>query len=178
MKLIRKTKRRKLTNKPYDKRYPIVAERLRNEIASITDTFEIEHVGSTAIPGSSGKGIIDLLALYPEGKLEETKEILLNIGFCEQDEDFSFKWPEDRPMYLGIYNLDGDSFTIYIHVLRNNSEEVKRFLNFRESLRKNPDILSEYCAVKESLVADGVGDSDEYTKRKKPIIKKILSCPH
>ncbi|GBE05785.1 MAG TPA: GrpB family protein [Nitrospirae bacterium] len=171
---VKKSKRCKLKHKPYDERYPVVAERLRNEIASVTDVFDIEHVGSTSIPGSSGKGIIDLLALYPEGKLEQTKEILLSIGFCEQGEDFPFKWPEDRPMYLGIYNFGGDSFTIYIHVIRNDSKEVKRFLAFRESLRKNTDLLREYCEVKESLITEGVKDPDEYTKRKNPIIKKIL----
>ena len=176
MKLIKQTKRSTLNFTHYDKRYPLVAEKLKNEIASITDLFDIVHVGSTAVPGSSGKGSIDLMALYPEGKLEETKEILLSIGFCKQGKDFTYKWPEDRPMYLGNYNFDGDTFTVYIHVLRKNSSEVCRFRKFRESLRENTDLLEEYCNMKRSLVSEGLDDSDEYTDRKKPIIKKILEC--
>lgn len=176
MKLLKQSQRSALTYKKYDERYPLVAEKLKNEIASITDIFEVEHVGSTAVPGSSGKGIIDLMALYPEGRLEETKKMLLSIGFCKQGEDFAYKWPEDRPMYLGNYNFDGDIFTIYIHVLRKNSSEVCRFRKFRESLRENADLLEDYCSMKKSLVSGGLKNSDEYTNRKKTIIKKILEC--
>ncbi len=176
MKILNGTERPEPQFKKYDERYPVIAEKLISEITSITDVFEVEHVGSTAVPGSTGKGIIDLMALYPEGRLEETKEILLSIGFCKQGCDFAFQWPEDRPMYLGNYDFEGKIFTIYIHVLRKDSDEVERFRIFRERLKENRDLLKEYCTVKKSLVSEGVKDSDEYTKRKKPIIKKILQC--
>ena len=111
MKILKHSQRSELTYAEYDKNYPVVAAELIKEIASVSDIFDVEHVGSTAVPGSCGKGIIDLMALYPEGKLEETKEILLSIGFCKQGDEFAYQWPEDRPMYLGSYKFKGESFT-------------------------------------------------------------------
>ncbi|HDO25534.1 MAG TPA: GrpB family protein [Nitrospirae bacterium] len=178
MKLLKHSQRSALTYTTYDRRYPVVAAELIKEIASVSDIFAVEHIGSTAVSGSCGKGIIDLMALYPEGKLEETKDILLSIGFCKQGDDFAYQWPEDRPMYLGIYNFKGESFTVYIHVLRKDNEEVERFRIFRERLKRDPELLKEYCAAKESLVSEGINDSDEYTKRKGAVISKILSCPN
>ena len=177
MKIVKHSQRSELTYEEYDKNFPFVAAALIKDIAAISDVFEVEHIGSTAVPGSCGKGIIDLMALYPEGKLEETKEILLSIGFCKQGDDFPYQWPEERPMYLGIYNFKGEEFTIYIHILKKDNDEVQNFRKFRECLRKDPGLLQEYCNVKESLVSEGTNDSDEYTKRKGVIISKILSCP-
>ncbi len=177
MKLLKHSQRSELTYAEYDENYPVVAAELIKEIAAVSDIFDVEHIGSTAVPGSCGKGIIDLMALYPEGKLEETKEILLSIGFCKQGDEFACQWPEDRPMYLGIYNFKGESFTVYIHVLKKDNEEVQRFRTFRERLKRDPDLLKEYCTAKESLVSEGINDSDEYTKRKGVVISRILNCP-
>ena len=35
--------------------------------------MHVEHIGSTAVPGCAGKGIVDLMALYPAGKLEDAR---------------------------------------------------------------------------------------------------------
>ena len=54
---------------PYDNLSPEVASYISKIITSKVNFVTVEHVGSTAIPGCDGKGIIDLMVLYPEGFL-------------------------------------------------------------------------------------------------------------
>src|SRR5271157_4835207 len=46
--------------------------------------LEVEHIGSTAVPDCAGKGIVDLMALYPPGELEATREAIDHIDFQHQ----------------------------------------------------------------------------------------------
>src|SRR5262249_19917402 len=55
-----------------------------------------EHIGSTAVPGCAGKGIVDLMALYPARRLAATRDALDSLGFQHQNTGHAF--PEDRPM--------------------------------------------------------------------------------
>jgi GrpB-like predicted nucleotidyltransferase (UPF0157 family) len=174
MNLFRPARRAALNYAEYNRNYPRVAEKIIQDIAQVTKLFEVEHIGSTAVPGAGGKGIIDLMALYPEGALEETKEVLLSLGFCKQGKDFTYLWPERRPMYLGKYDFENETYMVYIHVIRNGCDEMRRFRVFRDRLKEKISLLIEYCDVKQTIIADGTKDTDEYAKSKIPIIKKIL----
>jgi len=44
----------------YDPRTPEVAQLVRELIVSQQPTVSVEHIGSTAVEGCAGKGIIDL----------------------------------------------------------------------------------------------------------------------
>src|SRR5271169_3909898 len=48
-------------------------------IESAVPWVEVEHIGSTAVPGCAGKGIVDLMALYPPDKLEATRAAIDGI---------------------------------------------------------------------------------------------------
>ena len=73
---------------PYDHRAPQVAKHLIKLAESYLPEVTIEHVGSTAIAGCPGKGIIDLMALYPKGRLDVVKELFLAMGFQRQGKEF------------------------------------------------------------------------------------------
>jgi GrpB-like predicted nucleotidyltransferase (UPF0157 family) len=137
-----------------------------------------EHVGSTAVAGAGGKPVIDLLALYEDGSLEETKRFLLGIGFGTQGSEFSRAWPKDRPMYLGSYQWDNESFLIYVHVVHKASDEVRRFRLFKERLMTDARLLDEYCECKKRIILNGVSDTDEYAVQKRPFLHKALGREH
>jgi GrpB-like predicted nucleotidyltransferase (UPF0157 family) len=44
-------------------------------ITSRFPALTVEHVGSTSVPGCSGKGVIDLMVVYPPGLLKDTKTL-------------------------------------------------------------------------------------------------------
>lgn len=160
----------------WDPRYPQVVDALLRDLRPLPAYLEIEHIGSTAIQGCGGKGVIDLLGLYSEGRLVETKAYLLGIGFGRQGPEFARPWPEERPMYLGNYRWANEPFLIYLHVVCHNSPEIARFRLFLDRLRQNPDLVGEYSAQKHAIIAEGVDDTDEYRIRKRRIIHKILAA--
>src|SRR5229473_6848758 len=83
----------------YDPRAREVALKIAELIESRMPEMKVEHVGSTAVPGCAGKGVVDLMVLYPEGGLERIKNLLDEMGF--QRQTTRDPWPEDRPMRTG-----------------------------------------------------------------------------
>ena len=80
-----------------------VAGRLALDINAQAPSLTIEHIGSTSIPGCAGKGVIDLLVLYPPGQLEFARKTLDALGFQRQTGCDPF--PEGRPMRVGAMDL-------------------------------------------------------------------------
>src|ERR1700691_5592140 len=117
MLIIEPASKPKADYRDWDFRYPEVVGSLVSAMNPLPLFLAIEHVGSTAIPGCGGKGVIDLVAIYRDGFLEEAKGCLLAFGFCRQGTEFSRPWPEDRPMLLGFYRWKDEPFLIYVHVL-------------------------------------------------------------
>lgn len=74
----------------------------------------VRHVGSTAPPGSAGKGIVDLLVTYPAGGLEEAKHGLAALGF--QPPLSRDPFPEDRPMRIGTLAHGERLWRIHAHL--------------------------------------------------------------
>jgi GrpB-like predicted nucleotidyltransferase (UPF0157 family) len=157
----------------YTPRWAHVAQRIEAAAASLPEvTFE--HVGSTAVPGCGGKGIIDMLALYPPGRLEQATDALRRLGLRPQGEEFPSPFPPERPMYLGTIDVDGETFTVYVHVLPTDSPEAERFRVFRNRLIERQDLRETYDRVKREIVEAGITDSDRYRQAKADVIARIL----
>ena len=58
--------------RPWDARGPAAANSVIRVLQTALPGIEIEHVGSTAVPGCDGKGILDLMLLIPIGRLSES----------------------------------------------------------------------------------------------------------
>jgi GrpB-like predicted nucleotidyltransferase (UPF0157 family) len=158
----------------WDPRYPEIVRSLISALSPLPPFLTIEHIGSTSIPGCGGKRIIDLLALYEDGFLNEARTFLLAIGFGRQGPEFSRAWPEERPMYLGLYRWFNEPFLIYIHVIHRASDEVRRFRTFKERLMQHPELLTQYCAYKRQIVTEGIMNTDDYAVLKRPFIHQAL----
>ncbi len=162
----------------WDPSYPDVVNTLVSELMPLPEYMTFEHVGSTAVVGCAGKGVIDLLALYREGFLAASRDFLLSAGFCPQGPEFGRPWPSDRPMLLGAFRWSERTYTIYVHIVIESSDEVRRFRLFRDRLSSDPSLVGEYCEVKRRIIEDGVIDTDEYAVRKRQTIHRILGAEH
>jgi GrpB-like predicted nucleotidyltransferase (UPF0157 family)/mannose-6-phosphate isomerase-like protein (cupin superfamily) len=151
-----------------------VAERVGRLIQSHLPGVLVEHIGSTAVPGCAGKGVIDLMVLYQPGQLPEVREGLDTLGFQRQTGRDPF--PEERPMRIGSIEYDGTRFLLHAHVIVLNSPEVAELRSFRDRLRGDPALLDQYVALKRRIVAEGVTDSLDYSIRKGEFIAGILRC--
>jgi putative acetyltransferase len=132
----------------------------------------VEHVGSTSVAGCAGKGIVDLLLLYPDGQLAAARDLLDALGFQRQTGRDPF--PEDRPMRVGSVEHDGAIFLLHVHVIAVASPEAGVIRAFRDRLRAEPGLVAEYVAVKKALLAAGVTDPVDYCNCKGEFITAAL----
>src|SRR5262245_38028637 len=89
----------------YDRRAVEVARRVAASIRYHLAGVVVEHVGSTSIPGCAGKGVVDLMLVYPDGQLEATRDLLDAVGFQRQGTRDPF--PGERPMRTGSLTHEG-----------------------------------------------------------------------
>jgi GrpB-like predicted nucleotidyltransferase (UPF0157 family) len=148
----------------YDPLAPHVAERVGLLVRSQLPEITVEHIGSTAVPGCAGKGIIDLMIAYPQGSLEDVKAVLDVLGFQRQSTRDPF--PEDRPMRVGSIQQNGRTFRIHVHVIAGSSPETHILRNFRDRLRADPALRAAYVMRKRQIIGEGIVDSVEYCERK------------
>jgi GrpB-like predicted nucleotidyltransferase (UPF0157 family) len=156
----------------YDARFPEVAARLSTLISEAAPGTRVEHVGSTAVPGCAGKGVVDLLLLYPPGRLDAAKAALDGLGFQRQTTGNPF--PEERPMRTGALVFDGRRYRVHVHVVADTAAEVRALLRFRDQLRSDPELLSAYVAEKRAIIASGVTDTGDYSNAKGGFIRGAI----
>ena len=145
---------------------------LRNAIQGMEPELEVEHVGSTSIPGCGGKGIIDLAVLFPEGLLARARKVLDGLGFQKQGGREPF--PEERPMRVGCADHGGRSYRIHAHVVARSSREHDELVWFRETLRRNSTLRQRYEDRKRAILAAGITDEIDYCKAKGGFVSNVL----
>jgi GrpB-like predicted nucleotidyltransferase (UPF0157 family) len=140
--------------------------------AAVMPDATVEHIGSSAVSGCDGKGVVDLLLLYPPGRLSEAREALDSLGFQRQPGPDS--WPEERPMRVGAIRHDGDLFPLHVHVVAAGSAGAVWDLHFRDRLRADLELVAAYVARKRELVAAGITDGNDYARAKGPFIEGVM----
>jgi GrpB-like predicted nucleotidyltransferase (UPF0157 family) len=160
--------------RPWDERAPEVARRVGELIrARMTDAV-VEHVGSSAVPGCHGKGVVDLMLLYPPGRLAAARDALDGLGFQRQQGIDPF--PEERPLRVGTYDYDGDTFKLHVHVISSASPEAEELLSFRDRLRADPGLVEAYVANKRAVLEAGVPDNIAYNAGKQSFIQGVIQA--
>jgi len=133
---------------------------------------EVEHIGSTAIPGCAGKGIVDVMAMYPPGRLEATREAIDALGFQHQKVGHIF--PEERPMRVGAIQHAGKRYRLHVHLIDMNSPEKETLRRFRDVLRADPALRDAYQGKKRAILQSGVRDAKDYTYAKGEFIASVI----
>jgi GrpB-like predicted nucleotidyltransferase (UPF0157 family) len=133
---------------------------------------QVEHIGSTAVPGCAGKGIVDLMALYPPGRLEATRDAIDQIGFQRQRAGHIF--PEDRPMRVGAIEHAGKRYRLHVHLIGMDSPEKEVLRRFRDALRADAVLRNAYQAKKRAILRAGVREPKDYTQAKGAFIESVI----
>jgi GrpB-like predicted nucleotidyltransferase (UPF0157 family) len=158
----------------YDPKAAEVARLLERAIRRVEPTLQVEHIGSTSVPGCGGQGIVDLAVLYPAGLLARARTVLDGLGFQRQGGPEPF--PEDRPMRVGCVEHKGRSFRIHAHVIALGSVEHGELVWFRETLRRDPALRQRYEERKQAILEAGIRDSIEYSKAKGKFVTDALKA--
>jgi len=156
---------------PWDARSPDVAQRVIALIAPEVPEATVEHIGSTAVPGCDGKGVIDLMLVYPAGALEVAKAAVDRLGFQRWDAPGAH--PESRPVRIGAIEHDGALFRIHVHLLEADAAEVEQQRLFRDRLRANPALVANYVAVKREIIERGITWGPSFGEAKSAFIAGV-----
>lgn len=152
---------------PYHHSFAKKFQLTKTKIAKTIGNFEIQHIGSSAVLGLGGKGIIDIMIGVTNWKAgDEVVAKLKKIGFNhvhpkEQGRIFLSKAAKTK---------FGDT---HIHLLIKGKKQYNEMLAFRDYLRKNKDEAREYNKLKNELARVTDNDRKKYTKGKNDYIKKI-----
>ncbi len=158
--------------RPYDPRCPAVARRVAKLIQRRLPLAHVEHIGSTAVPGCAGKGVVDLMLLYPPSHLAAARDAVDALGFQRHDRPGAF--PEERPVRIGMIEHDGERFRLHVHIIAANAPEVAIQRRFRDRLRADPALVAAYVARKRAVLAAGLADSAGYNEGKAVFIQRVI----
>jgi len=146
---------------PWDPSVVRVAERVITIIEHARPELHVEHIGSTAVAGLPGKGIVDLATETDPAAIPDVTDAMYDLGFGPQQGPDP--WPPERPMLVGSYPYDGREFRIHLHV-QPVGGDFPLDLRFRDALRADPGLAADYARVKMEIVeaADGPLDGPVY----------------
>jgi dephospho-CoA kinase len=141
----------------WDRRTTLVAARVIALVEARRPDLHVEHIGSTAVPGLPGKGIVDLGTEAEPSEITSITEAMYELGFGPQPGPDP--WPPTRPMHVGSYELDGERFLIHLHVhpLRG---DLRRDILFRDALRADASLAARYARIKSEILESNEGPVD------------------
>lgn len=134
----------------------------------------IEHFGSTAVPGLSGKPIIDMLV-----EVRSLEAVAQHIAPILKAQGYEFFWRDAEPGLPGIayaWFIKRDAAgqrTHHIHCLEPGSSEWARLV-FRDYLRAHPEVAQKYDALKRRIAAQYPDDRVAYAKAKTGFIRRVM----
>jgi GrpB-like predicted nucleotidyltransferase (UPF0157 family) len=145
-------------------------ERARIAAALGEHIIGIEHVGSTSIPDVPAKPILDILVgIQDFDEAWVCVAPMIDIGFTYRGE---CGIPRRR------YFVKGDPRTHHVHIVEVQSDNWKVTLRFRDLLRTNSYLASEYACEKERLARVHVDDREGYQHEKGKVVESILEIGH
>jgi GrpB-like predicted nucleotidyltransferase (UPF0157 family) len=153
----------------YDPGWPRLFEREAARIRSALGgrALQVEHTGSTSVPGLAAKPVIDIVLVVADSSDEDDYVPLLEaagytLTIREPD------WHEHRL-------LKGPDTNVNVHVFSARSGEVDRMLAFRDWLRTNDDDRELYERAKRELAAREWKYVQNYADAKSAVVEDILA---
>jgi GrpB-like predicted nucleotidyltransferase (UPF0157 family) len=135
---------------------------------------DVEHVGSTAVPGLPAKPILDLVAgVAGLRAVPELVERLTAVGFVYRGDE------KETGGHLFIWDSAPRVRAIHLHVVLHGHVQWNNYLRFRNVLRQDPVMRERYADLKRELARRFPDDRESYTAAKDAFIREVLTAdPH
>lgn len=157
---------------PYDPDWPVKFLQEKARLLSIFshDLLEIEHIGSTAVPGIAAKPIIDLMAAVRTMSAADCLLVPLR--------DFGYATPPECNAALvdrrWLMRHSWGHRTHHLHLVELSSEGWRRTIRFRDILRSHADIAKAYEELKFRLAASAGSNRAGYILGKSEFVEDAL----
>ncbi|HEY6331069.1 MAG TPA: GrpB family protein, partial [Blastocatellia bacterium] len=153
----------------YDPQWPALF-RIHDEriISALGDrALQVEHMGSTSVPGLAAKPVIDVLVAVKDSADEGSyAPALISAGYELRIREP--EWYEHRM-------FKGSSPEANVHVFSIGCEEIDRVLTFRDRLRTNASDRDLYARTKLELVRHKWKYVQEYADAKSQVVAEIMA---
>jgi GrpB-like predicted nucleotidyltransferase (UPF0157 family) len=157
-----------ITLADYDPAWPGLfareADRIRATLASLA--IQVEHVGSTSVPGLAAKPIIDIVLAVPDSADE--------AAYLPALEAAGYRLQNREPNWFAHRMLKGPDTDINLHVFSAGASEIDRMVLFRDRLREHAADRDAYLAVKRELARRTWRHVQHYADAKTEIVRQII----
>ncbi|MEV6928172.1 GrpB family protein [Dactylosporangium sp. NPDC051485] len=151
----------------YDSAWPALAAREIGELrAALAGRIaDVEHVGSTAVPGLAAKPVIDLMAAADDlDAVAHHEDVLGSMGYARIE--------TGMPERL-FYRREGTPVAYHLHVVPAPTWATRNERLLRDHLLATPADRDAYARLKHEL-AGTTGDGLEYTRGKTALIQRMV----
>jgi len=166
-------KKGRVVVEPYNDLWPVLFNREATRIREAIGPHirDIQHIGSTSVPGLSAKPILDIAIAV------DTFEA--SVVCVSPLEELGYRHLGENGIPRRRYFEKGTPETHHLHMFEINSDDWRRHLYFRDLLRVNADLVNEYAVLKEQLAERYPDNIEAYQKGKAACIKRVqnLSSP-
>ena len=132
--------------------------------------IEVQHIGSTAVPGLRAKPIIDILAGVESMVVAESLVEPLCCSGYTTSADFNAAF-SDRKWFMRWAN---GHRTHHLHVVVHGGDVWRQRLKFRDALRLQPQLAARYEALKKDLAERHPEDREAYTDAKSAFVRAVV----
>ena len=154
----------------YNDEWPKIFEREKVLLSSALGdlVIDIQHIGSTSIPGMPSKPIIDMMASIPDFRsIDKYIQPLKKLGY----EDRGQQGVPDRHIFV---KGDEARRTHHLNLTERDSSFWKEHVLFLDYLRTHKEAVDEYAKLKTELAKSFPDDRNSYASAKAEFVKKIV----
>jgi GrpB-like predicted nucleotidyltransferase (UPF0157 family) len=151
----------------YNPDWPLFYEQEKKLLSIILKDkhIEIQHVGSTSIPGCTCKPIIDICVSIRN----------FEVGFITLLREIGYDYQGEYGIKRRHFFTKGNPIvTHHLHICEFNCNAWNSMILFRDYMSKNPELVQHYVNLKKELSQKYSHDRNSYTSAKGIFINRIL----
>jgi GrpB-like predicted nucleotidyltransferase (UPF0157 family) len=134
------------------------------------EILAVHHVGSTAVLGVFAKPIVDIMPVVTSlSRVDELRGAFEAHAYIWKGEHGI-----ERRRYVVREREDENEDLTHIHIFEESHVEVTRHLAFRDFLRAEPKVATEYDELKRALAERFANERQRYQEEKGPFIEDVL----
>jgi len=155
----------KIRLKRYSKNFPAYFKKEKRALSKFGE-LEIQHIGSSAVPGLSGKGWIDILIIIKNPKLMN--------DLIKRLESYGYKKAKTQRKERVFLSKKKGKLQYNLHVYSKKNKKAQEQIAFVKYLKKNPKEAKKYWEFKKEIFRKAERERKRYRKLKEGYFKRIM----
>jgi GrpB-like predicted nucleotidyltransferase (UPF0157 family) len=153
----------------YDPSWPGLFDREDQRIrAALGDrVIQLEHTGSTSVPGLAAKPVIDMTLIVPDSSDE--------ASYVPDLEAVGYRLWIREPLWHQHRVFKGPDTNVNLHTFSPGSPELERMVGFRDWLRTHDDDRDLYERTKRELASREWKFVQNYADAKTAVVEEIIA---